>query len=361
MSRRRSIYETILRNMKDGELERGFSLPPVEGEDGVDFVDGAQDGIAFYHMGPAQLGADGTRLMIRAIKLAAAANVPAADAAFSELGRSFRAIRVIDDVQRYILKHADALPAGKVYHTALSLVLDSADRESVKFGLAMLELLKPDRSAKEVIRRVGLSDEFTAFTVWNMMKWEDGNSEIFDLIRKVRGWGRIHALEKLKPQTPEIREWILLHGIQNDVMACYSALTVWNKAEVANRLYGQLSPEEFRAIGAVLAALLDEGPVPGISAIADAESHILQYLSLTDAFPMTLEDYETVFALQNRAAEEGHEDVVERCIAVLYSKRCRECVAEAVKRGEGMSLAKALLDGEILPQFKPEEEGEEDE
>ena len=332
--KKKSLYECILRGMKDGELEAGFSLPETETPNGVRFTDGAMDGITVYHMGRTELNADGTKQMIRAVKYAAAGNVQEADAAFARLGKSFRAISIIDDLQGYILKHADTLPAGNIYQTAMHLMLHSANRESVKFGMAMQELLSPDDSAKEVIRRLGLSDEFTIFAVWNMLRWENANTEIFNLARKVHGWGRIHALEKLDPETDEIREWILLNGVDNDVMPAYSALTAWEKADVSGRLQGKLTRDEFKAVGRIISALLNEGPVPGISAVEDAEECILDYLAATCAFFLDGEDIDTIMELQNWAEENDIPAVADQCAVLLSTNACRIITAEAEKTGE---------------------------
>ncbi len=345
MSGQVSLYEYILQGMKEGRLDPDFSLPALEAGNGISFADGAMDGISVYHMTQKRLDGAGKKLMTEALKRAAAGDARGADQVFAELGRSFRAIAVIDDLQGYILKHAKELPAENIYQSALYLILRSADRESVKFGLSMMELFKADdESVKEAIRRIGLSDEFTVFSVWNMLQWDDANKEIFDLIRKVRGWGRIHALERLEPATPEIREWMLLNGIDNDVMPDYSALTVWEKADVEKRLRGQLDREEFKAVGRLFGALLSEGPAPGISAIENAEESILRYLSLAEGLSPDLEDYEIIFELQNWAADEGADlpAVSDRCAAILSSEDCRDTVAGSVKAGKESRLAEAL-------------------
>ncbi len=285
ISRQMSLYDHILKAMKDGMLEDDFSLPETEGDQEVSFADGAIDGITVYHMSPRPLDESGAGLMAEALQAAGEGRFREADAAFAKLGSSFRAISIIDDLQRYILDHTQVLPAENVYRTALYLIFHSADRESVKFGLSMLELFRTDDEAvKEAVRRIGASDEFTIFSVWNMLRWEDGNSEIFDLIRKVRGWGRIHALERLEPETPQIRRWMLFHGIDNDVMPAYSALTVWEKADIPALMERQLTKDEYEAVGRIITALQDEGPVPGISAIENAEDFIRKYRNLANDF-----------------------------------------------------------------------------
>ena len=48
----------------------------------------------------------------------------------------------------------------------------------------------------------------------------------------------------VEPDTEEIRRWLLLEGTENDVMAAYSALTVWEKCGAEELLKGRPAPEE---------------------------------------------------------------------------------------------------------------------
>ncbi|MBR0139550.1 MAG: hypothetical protein IJM17_04610 [Firmicutes bacterium] len=310
MSGQISLYKCILNGMKDGRLEEGFSLPPEEGSE-LRFADGARDGIVRYHMLPEKLDEAGAKLMAGAVRYAAKGNARKADKAFSELGKVRRAVGMIGELQRFIMDRRDRLNADNLYRTALELMIGSCGRETVKFALIMMALFVPDSErTKEVIRTLGLSDEFTLFSVLNMLGWEGGNAEIFALAQKVRGWGRIHALDLLKPETSDIREWILLNGVDNDVMPAYSALTAWEKADVAERLYGPLTKEEFAAIGRIMEALLDEGPVAGISEIEDAEEYVLKYLSLAGSYKLGPEELAVLDTLKNwlEAPEDPEEE-----------------------------------------------------
>lgn len=257
------IYERIAGALVNGALPRDFSLPSEE--TGIRFADGAMDGIAIYHMGRQAPDTAAMQQMIPA----------------------------------QILEHQEVYSADNLFETALYLVRYSKDREAVKFGLSMLGVFVMDVEAqKDVVRTLGLSDEFTLFAVWNMMNWEDPAEEIFRLCKKVHGWGRIHALERLDPVTEEIRAWILKEGVKNDVLPAYSAYTAWEKAGVRERLYGPLEREDYAAIGRIFQALLDEGPVRGISLIEDAEECIHQYIRRSDEFLLGDEEAEVIEELK---------------------------------------------------------------
>ena len=228
----KSIYSQICDHITDGILSDSFSLPDeVAGASPLRFAPGAFDGMCMYHMRIDGLDADSTKEMAVALKAAAGGIFREADELFHEWAKEHRAIRFIDDLQKYIMDHASKLDPGRMHHSAVSLILHSPYIESVKIGLEILELFnEPDEKTKEIIRRVGLYDEFTVFAVWNMLKWTNGNAEIFALAKKTHSWGRIHAVERLEPETEEIRRWLLTEGIVNDVMSAYSALPCWQKS-----------------------------------------------------------------------------------------------------------------------------------
>ena len=99
-----------------------------------------------------------------------------------------------------------------------------------------------------------------------------------DHVQICHGWGRIHAVEHLKPDTEEIRHWLLTEGTINSVTNSYSALTCWYKSQAESILFGQPTPEEYKGITILIEGLLNEGPVQGISALKNAEQVLQRFL-----------------------------------------------------------------------------------
>ena len=350
------IYELICDNITDGVLRVDFSLPD-ESPDGsaVKWAPGAMDGVTMYHMGRSPLDDTQRTKMEKAVRTAAAGNDTEAEALFFEWTLQNRAIRVIDELQKYVMDHSAELEAGKVYGTALSMMRGSSHIECVKIGLSLMELLNVrDEKVKEIIRTLGLYDEFTVFSVWNMHTWENGNDEIFALAGKVHGWGRIHAVECLQPETEEIRHWLLTEGAVNDVMSAYSALTCWLKSGAEEILYGRPTPEEYKGIVTLIEGLLDEGPVTGISELENAPEILLRFLELAPEYDLSVRDYDVILSVCQRAEDENSPipQVSDAGRAILHSPACLQTVREAVKEGEGFLLAEEL--GIPLPQESQE-------
>ena len=342
----KSIYQQICDHITDGILDESFSLQD-EDPDGAPFkwAPGAMDGVAMYHMQHSGLDASQAKGMAKALKSAASGNYPEAEGLFNVWTKENRAISVIDELQKYVIDHSARLDAGNVFQTALSMMLHSTHIECVKIGMELMELfLVNDEKVREVIRRLGLYDEFTIFAVWNMQKWEDGNSEIFKLAKKVHSWGRIHAVERLEPETDEIRHWLLTEGTVNGVVNAYSSLTCWQKANAEEILFGQPTEEEFKGITTLIDGLLDEGPVPGISELEDAENMLLRFLEIAPHYNLTDQDYDVILSVQHWADDEDVQlpSVSAACDKILRSSSCTDTIRDAVKECKALRLAEEL-------------------
>lgn len=316
----RSLYEYIKSHLENDVLPDDFSLPREVVQGQLCFADGALDGMTMYHMMGADLDEAEKVKMWKMIKLISDGEVAQADAALEEFSKKHRALSVIDDFENMIRENRHELSAANIYRYAIRLVTESSDKECVKYGLEMLELFTlKDENVKDMIRILGLSDEFTLFAVFMMYQWENANEEIFRLARKVKGWGRIHAIEKLEPETEEIREWLLKEGIDNCILPDYSALTCFEKAEVTKRLEGDLSGEEFQSIGRILKAMIVEGPVPGISGVENRQEVLARYLEHAKKHDLVAGDYDTISKIYDysKDVEKQDEYVIKLCQDIL--------------------------------------------
>lgn len=167
-----------------------------------------------------------------------------------------------------------------------------------------------------------------------MQKWDGGNDEIFALAKKVHSWGRIHAVERLEPETDEIRCWLLTEGTINEVVNAYSSLTCWQKSGAEEILAGQPTREEFKAISPLIEGILDEGPVPGISELENAEAVILRFLQLSSEYTLGADEYDVILAIRHWAEDEDVNlpSVYSSCDQILHSQACTDTILAASKK-----------------------------
>lgn len=342
-----TLFEIISSAVVNGELPRDFSLPDVPGEEGgIRWADGAMDGVTLYHMAIPEVSEEDHMLMSDAIRAAAGGDRDLADDLFRMLGKHIRAIAALEDLQDYIAENHSKLDPDNLFDHGMHLLFGSEDRECVKYGLALLELFKTDKmkKLKTAVKTIGLCNEFTLFAIIVMHHWTDGNDAIWELAKKTHGWGRIHAIEHLDADTEEIRRWLLMDGVHNDVMPAYSALTCWEGSGAEDVLRNGPSPEEFRAIGDIIEGLLDEGPVTGISELEDPDEILSLYLDTANTMELTLDDCKVIYAILLYYREQMSDrcPMAVRCRTLLHKYRSWCLILDAAKQGECVEMAADL-------------------
>ena len=102
----------------------------------------------------------------------------------------------------------------------------------------------------------------------------------------------------------------------------YSALAAWRKSGAEEVL--RLGPDasEFAAIKRIISALMDEGPMPGLSALENREEIIRRFLSHAGNYAMTAEDCDIIRELRSRFIE--NEEIRLQCDGLLEKPASEE-------------------------------------
>ena len=220
---KKPIFEIIADRLRQTEfkdddiitLGKDFSLP--NDEEGLKYIDGAKDGISVYHMGAAEITQKDIEEINTVITLANTGDYDQADSVLEKLCERIRVVNFIDELQDCILARKDEIE-DKFYIYSLHLMTQSANIECVKAGMMIQELFGQSDEVKGMVRTLGLSDEFTLYSVFIMRNWENGNTEIMNIAKSVNGWGKVHAVHYIEPDTEEIKYWLLTGAVSNDVM-----------------------------------------------------------------------------------------------------------------------------------------------
>lgn len=282
---KKPIFEIIADRLRQTEfkdddiitLGKDFSLP--SDEKGLRYVDGAKDGICAYHMGAAEITKKDIEEINKVITLANKGDYDQADSVLEKLCERIRLVNFIDELQDCILDRKDEIE-DKFYVYSLHLMTQSANIECVKVGMMIQELFTQSDEVKGMVRTLGLSDEFTLYSVFIMRNWENGNTEIMNIAKSVNGWGKVHAVHYIEPDTEEIRQWLLTDAVSNDVMPAYSGWDCYKKADVEAILKKDgLTYEELEGVLSIVDAILDEGPVLGISNVENPKEILLAVLN----------------------------------------------------------------------------------
>ena len=282
---KKPIFEIIADRLRKTEfkdddiitLGKDFSLP--NDEEGLKYIDGAKDGICAYHMGAAEITKKDIEEINTVITLANTGDYDQADSVLEKLCERIRVINFIDELQDCILDRKDEIE-DKFYIYSLHLMTQSANIECIKVGMMIQELFKQSDEVKGMVRTLGLSDEFTLYSVFIMRNWENGNTEIMNIAKSVNGGGKVHAVHYIEPDTEEIKYWLLTGAVSNGVMPAYSGWDCYKKADVEAILKkDRLTYEELEGVLSIVDAILDEGPVLGISNIENPKEILLAVLN----------------------------------------------------------------------------------
>lgn len=282
---KKPIFEIIADRLRQTEfkdddiitLGKDFSLP--NDEEGLKYIDGAKDGICVYHMGAAEITQKDIEEINTVITLANTGDYDQADSVLEKLCERIRVVNFIDELQDCILVRKDEIE-DKFYIYSLHLMTQSANIECVKAGMMIQELFGQSEEVKGMVRTLGLSDEFTLYSVFIMRNWENGNTEIMNIAKSVNGWGKVHAVHYIEPETEEIKYWLLTGAVSNDVMPAYSGWDCYKKADVGSVIKkDKLSYKELEGVLSIVDAMLDEGPVLGISNIEDPKEVLFNVLN----------------------------------------------------------------------------------
>ena len=279
-----SIYEYIKKHTKDGRIPPDFRIPWIQGE----WAPGAQDGVFLYHTAPVQPDPAREQKILEALTLMSDEEngqyIGKIFAIFEEIEEKSSIVKLFDEINRIIALHQAELNLENLLNFGDWLICSGVSLLSVKLGLTVIAGFHVP-FVEEVMTEFGVYDEFTYYAarVLSNKIWENGNEELFRLAGNVRGWGRIHAVAYLRPETQEIRDWLLYEGADNDIIFQYSANTCLQKSGAESRLDSALSAGEFEAIGKLIQTALEPGPCPGITA---GERILPKFLERGREFPI---------------------------------------------------------------------------
>ncbi len=306
------IMTVILNNLDaTGALPRGFRLPDSSlSEDTAPemrFLDGAEDGVRLYHMKAKPVDLMPYTSVLYEIK----------NGAFSKASRHLsRAIRdskkqfvhmidIVGPLQEWMGKHPNVMHDEAFLRFAVQEMMTETDRDHIKFALALVSnyTLEEKGQIQKMVRVLSLSDEFTFQCVTMMKDWKNGMEEVFEVAKRVQGWGRIHAVHYLEPETAAIRHWMLTDGWKNDVRTAYSARDLAVKLPLVKLLTDpNLPADEFDGISGIMDGLLDESPVPGISSLNEKDILMDLYLKAAEGKVLTREGVSAVTRIRGLKA-----------------------------------------------------------
>lgn len=304
------IFQFIERNIDNsGMINDPFlSLPDESQNDdgGVKFAVGAKDGIIAYHAGGE---AEKTEQVEKII---------------SQFVRQINNPSKKNRIHLYNgLKNTDALPIvdqlmsgfqktnidfSKLYGEVRWLALNSAHRNVTKLAIAILGGLNTDDD--DILLVLGKHEEFTLFSAVALInKKKDAQKKLLELARCVKGWGKIHVVERIHPVNEEIKRWLIAYGCENAIMDEYLAYTCATNGNLLSFLdVPQIDYDLFRGAGRIIQALINGGPAPDINNYEDGTTAIQKYIEHASCMKIELEDIVVLGTIEEYLNEKEDEE-----------------------------------------------------
>ncbi len=266
----------ILERIREWDGHEPLVLLDQESEpvDEIPFANGALDGILTHHTRPEAMRDQGRIVagilgMLRALgrtgkerrrralyRLAMEVPVTAyADALIGALAR-----------ERPVVLESLRAPARWLAETA-------THREPLKLATILLGSCG-DQEDLERLVTLARHDEFTLFAVvavGNLMT--DPTDVWWTMARNVHGWGKIQVVERLCGRVddrPEIQDWLLRHGCENEILPEYLACFCARAGRLARALATERPDKELLASACLIfRALLSPGPAEDLGCYED--------------------------------------------------------------------------------------------
>ncbi|WP_460356374.1 hypothetical protein [Actinoallomurus acanthiterrae] len=246
------------------------------------------DGVRTHHFGIASEPAAAREVVDLLEAIVSASPGPASLARLHEVLARQSAVDLADDLVREL--RARNLPHEPLHGVARHLTEYGSARNTVKLGIVVLGECGDERD-RELLLLLGALEELTLYAVVALMKTQpDRQRATYELARRVKGWGRIHAVERLEgSDDPEIKAWLLREGFRNDVMNEYLAHLAATTGDLYTALLG---PDVDKALlegaGGILAALALGGPAKDMTDYDDGVPALHRYAELVSTAEPTL-------------------------------------------------------------------------
>ena len=258
---KKSIYEVIKENMTpDGKLPYGFEPYPNNDPSQFGFIPGAQDGIGMYITGE---NADKSAMELAEL----ITSDPDIDS-IAKIASEYRALSVVDKLVDIIYERRASVDPRRLADLAGQLAFESSETEAVKIGISLLGLFDLSH-IPEIVNKLCILAAYEDFTMYVVTAFRSSDAEgfnniLFEIAKKVHGWGKIDVVERLEPKTAEIRRWLITEGCTNAVGNNYLGLECARKGDMISVLRGNMDEELFDGICVIMSALVSDGPADGM-------------------------------------------------------------------------------------------------
>lgn len=329
-----SIYSYIKKGLdSEGKLSTDFEELPDSAEFYEDkplhWVSGAMDGVMGHHASSEKE----KDKVISISKLLRQQIIKPSNVTRRETYIAFMdddILGYIDPLLELLRKQSDLNFQG-LYDEAKWFAKEGAHRGVVKIGIALMGLFNCEQD-EELLMTLGKHEEFTLFvSVAIKNGFASPNQKLFELVKSVHGWGKIHLVERLVADTDEIKDWLLRDGCYNSIMPEYLAYTCAVKANLKDALESQsIDKVLYEGTGLIISALITGGPAEDVDDYDESKSVIVDFLRHSLMHCNTLSDLLVITDIKDFLEQE--DEVWQKRLEIGWDKETRDNCLVACKK-----------------------------
>lgn len=307
-----SILVHLKRNIKeDGSLNESAEKLPDEKktDDEIKFAPGLMD--AMFGTDESEKSKSRIKQLISLIKkIAKNGDSHSQSEFYREVTENESVIGIIDEFLQSLIQNS--LPIEPyLFDYAYKLATKTSNRNSVKFGIAILGLCQNKKPIND-IKILGLHDEFTVFSTVALSNLSDNLvNDLWELAKQIDGWGKIQLVDRLSEMelNSEIKDWLLLEGYKNNIMYEYLALTCAKNGMLNEKLNAEsINDNLYSSASDIIIALMDEGPAVGMSEYEESSETIGNLIKHSKRRNLNINNYITLHRIKDYLEESPEEN-----------------------------------------------------
>ena len=221
---------------------------------------------------------------------------------YSELRKYFNKnynhilIYSMDEVNKKMLDLKEKIKPEFIYELGKKIIHTTKNVELFKLGIYLLGVVIIDENDRSDLLKIAVCDEFTFYCVfYHFLFAEKANDLIFNLSKKVNGWGKIYCIQELKVVNDNMRTYLVNEGFKNDINNSYSASAVVSKVNIVDYLNKKnISKKEFINISSLIEAIFNDPFGLSINSINNPLLFFERYFEL---FKKGYKDYHSYYAI----------------------------------------------------------------
>ena len=220
---------------------------------------------------------------------------------YSELNKYFNKnidhilIYYIDNLNKVLVDNKKKLDPTFILNVGNKIIHTTKNIELFKLGIYFLSCVVISEETRSEIILFSLCDEFSFYCLfYHIINFKDSNNIIFEVVKKLRGWGKLYFIQELKVLNNDIRKYLINDGFKSNINNSYLVSSIVEKINLVDYLNKNIKEDEFVNISFLIDALFNDHLFNSLGAINNT---LLLFERYYDLFKKYSKNYYSYFSI----------------------------------------------------------------